>query len=78
MRGEFREHSGDGDGDFSPQNILEGIGWEVGTSYSRQEAWRTGLSECLAQGPHGRLAQTPSVRLGQPEWRPMEATHPCA
>lgn len=60
MRGEFREHSGDGDGDFSPQNILEGIGWEVGTSYSRQEAWRTGLSECLVQTPSGAARVAPN------------------
>lgn len=59
-----------GDGDFSPQNILEGIGWEVGTSYSRQEAWWTGLSECLAHRDH--LAAWHRPRPGQPAWRPME------
>lgn len=46
-----------GVGDFSPQNILEGIGWEVGTSYSQQGG--------LADGALESAWHTP--RPGQPE-----------
>lgn len=65
MRVKLREQSGEGDGDFSLQYILEGMGWEVGTSAfsSRRPGGRGSALRLLRFSP------------GLREWRPLKQTH---
>lgn len=80
MRVMLTEQSGEGEGDFSPQYILEGIGWDVqNLCILKQEAWRAGFPERWG-GATGcrrhsdRMAPRGTGSSRAQEWRPVERT----